>query len=412
MNKRTQFFIWFFAVIVTVGLVLRAAPTQAHYVTQAKWQEPYAPVFVSDYLTAGPSTCCVDVQEPAEDTAVSVAVHFQFCDTVATGENEERELHLSAVSSHAAVSVPVLPTYILSGDQRAYVAIPLTVHPVNSPVLVSVTVNAVCEGESLQTTILVPVFPVSEGAKEHSQLFTMPEAQTYAAGQPVLVTFRAMTATGKLTIDGSQFPVGTRYSTDGVNYVTLCEAAAIPLRAGQSHVTLQLPDAYLPALSLRLEMGNQWDSRTLSAAAVSGEIDRSQSALSTGELWVYVPCLRIMENSNVSAQAEISVLSLVEEPAPAEAEEATVTTLQLVPLEDDCPFAFDWGERDELYGRKLHVYPADPSAPDQGNEPAEEARENGEDAFAAPAGTYRLTIRWKLGGAVVYTETIDFFVQR
>lgn len=420
MNKRTQLFICFLAVFAAVGLALHVAPTQAHYVTQAKWQEAYAPVFVSDLLSADSATYCVNGQRPTEDMTLPVTVHFQFCHARTAEGTEERELHLSAVSSHAAVSASELPTYILPGDQRIFVIIPLTVHPVDRPVLASVTLYADCEGESLQATIQIPVYPVSDESQEQSQLFTMPEAQTYGAGQPVLVTFRSMTAAGWLTNSGSLFPAGTRYSTDGVTFVTLWEDAAIPLQVGQSHVTLQLPDADLSTLSLRLDMGSQWDSCTLFAAAVSGEIDQSRTILPTGELSLYVPCLRIMDNSNVSAQAEISVLSLVQTPAPDDEEEAEAAeqmTLQYVPLEDECPFTLVWDERDELCGQRLHVYPVSQAA--QENEPEaqpsevdEDAGEDVEDIISAPAGSYLLTIRWKLGGMVVHTETIEFFVQR
>lgn len=436
MNKRIQISIWFIAVCAVVMLALYAMPAQAHYTTEAQWQETFAPAFSSDLLTQEGATYLmnrVSVSDEQGTGLTPLCLPLQFC---AGGDNDtaEHQVTVTATSSlSSAVAVSELPQYTLAGSQAANVYIPLTAYPVPRDTVVTLHVSAACEGQTLQATFVIPMFQEESVISDPADgLLQIPANQAYVSGEPVLVSFAPMPASGGwLTMDGAGFPAGTRFTADGTTFTTLYESAPIPLLSGQSSIVIEIPDEEVTSLPLRLDTKEQWDEATLVSAITPDAIDRSESILPTGEQWRYIPALRILDNDMISVEPEISLLRYEEEAAEAPNDDPTedagpTVSLQYVPLETP-PFAFEWSEPNAVFGQRLHIIPAPPV--DAGENPAQDvpqedsAQEQNEsdpapdqeDAlqpYAAPSGTYRLTIRWKLGETVLYTRSIDFFVQQ
>ena len=207
---------------------------------------------------------------------------------------------------------------------------------------------------------------------------------------------------GEMTLDGADFPAGTRYSTDGSRYITLLESRPIPAAGGR--IFLRLPDGSAGGMTLKLTAGDKQDTLSLTEASRGDKVTLGADGVPTVTLPAW--------DNRLTLTAGVEYLTWVEEPlpaadpaAPAEPPQTQrVVKYAAAPELAHCVWAPVLPESGTEEAAEPNTEAA-PTAQTLTVEPMKEGQQ-------LPAGTYRLTVRWSLDSTVVTERAVSFFVAR
>lgn len=365
-----------------LSAVLWCAPTQGHYITRAQWQAPYAAAFGSNLLTPAVSQYRLEERSPEGDVQLNFTIRLYFDAGVGAGGSAvNRTVTMTAISNNNSCLTVDHPsgTYTLHGNATTVVSISATAHPVESAAEPVLSVEAVCEGQVLRAQFVIPLSPAAdepEGTPVSASLFGAVHNETLVWEDPFLLTYTA-SQDGELTYQGGKFPRMTRYDADGSGvFTTLYEDSAIPLRAGQHHVLLDLSAVVSRPRTVRFDIHTPQQTDRLSVTSMEA-LPRTENTLPSGSATVYVPVLH-EEGVSVSTAVSRLVRAADEEGEPVISWQAAEQ------------FTYQWGQMQEDGGHYLQLDPTE--------------------GQKVPSGSYRLTVIWELNGEEILRRQIPFFV--
>lgn len=413
----TAYIISALVLLLTAALFLLASPAQAHYTAEARWQSPIPAQVISTPTSALHFTCMTQpgdmlqlgrwYAQSGEVKDVLLALTY---DQRAAADGQtpaEAVVTFTASSGNTQLllaSTAMSQSMIPGNSYSIPISLTRTAQAITADTPVTFTVTAVSQGQTIMRSDCRIVLKANTAALEPEESTLLGRCMTsYDPKQPFCVTFSLPSGClgAEMRCNNGDFPSNTRYSTDGgLSYAVLAEEGAIQL---DTHAASLLVDLNQTALrygtsSLRLtlaaETGNRCQTQTIELGYEPWAGDTPAATAADGAVngvrvtWGGAYCAADIQVEKVSKN--VYMLQDTEHP---EAPPKTVVEVFCTAVAEGVFTPCGTTVSDETTGTIAEY---------RGVETNE----------TTPAGSYRLTVTWRLEGIQVAQKEIVFFISR